>query len=81
MIFCDLPTSNGEEIAKNLGENVQYIPADVRSENDIQNLVSKISKQYGKLNVLVNCAGIAEAHPINSLNTERLQNVLMVITL
>ena len=62
MIFCDLPTSNGEGVANEIGENVTYIPADVTSETEIQNLVQEIDKKYGKLNVLVNCAGLSEAH-------------------
>lgn len=62
VVFCDLPTSNGAEVAKELGENALYIPADVTSENDVQNLVEEISKKYGKLDVLVNCAGLGDAH-------------------
>ncbi|XP_055309708.1 3-hydroxyacyl-CoA dehydrogenase type-2-like [Sitodiplosis mosellana] len=62
VVFCDLPTSNGQEIVKEIGENVHYIPADVTSETDVQNLVEEISKKYGKLDILVNCAGLADAH-------------------
>lgn len=60
VIFCDLPTSNGAEVAKELGENAHFIPADVTSETDIKNVVDEISNKYKKLNIIVNCAGIAD---------------------
>ncbi|XP_031634593.1 3-hydroxyacyl-CoA dehydrogenase type-2-like [Contarinia nasturtii] len=62
VVFCDLPTSNGANVAKELGENAHYIPADVTSEEDVQRVLSEISKNYGKLNVLVNCAGLMNAY-------------------
>lgn len=61
-MFCDLPTSNGEQVAKEIGENAHYIPADVTSETDVQNLVEEISKKFGKLDILVNCAGISNSY-------------------
>lgn len=83
-MICDLPTSNGEEVAKNLGENAFYVPADVTSEEQIQNLIDEISKKYGKLNVLVNCAGLSNAFITYNAITgkprslEDFQRVLMV---
>lgn len=62
VIICDLPTSNGNEIAKTIGSNAQFLPSDVRSSDEIDNLVNNIEKQHGKLNVLVNCAGIGNAY-------------------
>lgn len=71
VVFCDLPTSKGEEVANEIGENVTYIPADVTSETEVQNLVEQIDKKYGKLNVLVNCAGLAGAHVIYNFEAKR----------
>lgn len=84
VVFCDLPTSNGEEVANEIGENVMYIPADVTSETDIQNLAEQIDKKYGKLNVLVNCAGLADAYVTYNFEAQRAhsltdyQKVIMV---
>ncbi|XP_055309694.1 3-hydroxyacyl-CoA dehydrogenase type-2-like [Sitodiplosis mosellana] len=83
VVICDLPTSNGAEVAKNLGENAFYVPADVTSEEQIQNLVDEISKKHGKLNVLVNCAGLCNAYVTYNFKTgkprtlEDFQRVLM----
>lgn len=71
VVFCDLPTSNGAELAKKLGENAQYIPADVTSEQDIQNVISEISNKYGKLDVVVNCAGLMNAYSTYNFNKKK----------
>lgn len=58
VVICDLPKSNGDEIATEIGENVTYIPADVRSPQNIQDLMKTIQTKFGQLDLVVNCAGI-----------------------
>lgn len=85
VVICDLPTSNGEAVAKELGENALYIPADVTSETDIEHVLSEITNKHGKLDVLVNCAGLSNAFVTYNFNTNKprlladFQRVLMVI--
>lgn len=62
VVVCDLSTSNGESVAKEIGANVRFIPADVRSRTDVENLIEQISNSYGQLDVVVNCAGIRKIH-------------------
>jgi len=50
----------GQALAKELrahGGQVEFIKADVRFEKDVQNLVDKTVKQFGRLDVAVNNAG------------------------
>lgn len=61
VVICDLPTSKGAEVAKDLGENAFYVPADVTSEEQIGKAIDEIAKRYGRLDVLVNCAGLSNA--------------------
>lgn len=75
VVFCDLPTSDGEEVAKELGENAHFIPADVTSETDIQNVLSEISKKHGKLDVVVNCAGLSNAFVIYNFKTRKARSI------
>lgn len=42
----------------NDGNNVHYIKADVTQKADIHNLISKIEKEFGKLNGIIHAAGI-----------------------
>lgn len=85
VIICDLPSSNGQTVAAELGKNNQFIAADVRSKSSVQNLVQQIEKDYGKLNGVVNCAGIHTAYPLYNFKKQRgalvedFNNVLQVM--
>jgi NAD(P)-dependent dehydrogenase (short-subunit alcohol dehydrogenase family) len=57
VVIVDLPSSDGEEVAKGLGEQARFAPADVTSEQDVRAAV-ELATQLGPLSVVVNCAGI-----------------------
>ena len=50
---------DGSKYATELGANARYIKTDVTSEADGKAAVECAVKEFGALNVLVNCAGIA----------------------
>jgi len=52
---------DGSAYAKELGANARYIKTDVTAEADGRAAVELAVKEFGGLNVLVNCAGIATA--------------------
>jgi 3(or 17)beta-hydroxysteroid dehydrogenase len=47
-----------EEMAGLLGDNCEFIKLDVRSESDWEDAVGMIASKYGRLDVLINNAGI-----------------------
>jgi NAD(P)-dependent dehydrogenase (short-subunit alcohol dehydrogenase family) len=50
----------GESLAKELqklGVEAEFVLADVRKESDVQTLVEKAVRRFGRLDVAVNCAG------------------------
>lgn len=55
VILCDLPKSNGAEVAETLGSDVTFVPTDITSEDDVRNALAITQKTYGRLNVVVNC--------------------------
>ncbi|XP_037049277.1 3-hydroxyacyl-CoA dehydrogenase type-2 [Bradysia coprophila] len=61
VILCDLPSSNGGDVAKSLGDNVVFVPVDVTSETDVATAIETAKSKFGRLNVSVNCAGTAVA--------------------
>lgn len=61
VIIADLPSSNGEKVAADLGPNVLFHPTDVTSASDVQAGVQLGNEKFGEINALVNCAGIAAA--------------------
>ncbi|MDQ3646358.1 MAG: 3-hydroxyacyl-CoA dehydrogenase [Actinomycetota bacterium] len=58
VVIVDLPSSNGEVTAKELGEHVSFSPADVTATAEVQAAVDA-TDAFGGLHVLVNCAGVA----------------------
>ncbi|MFN2613801.1 MAG: SDR family NAD(P)-dependent oxidoreductase, partial [Actinomycetota bacterium] len=61
VVVVDLPSSQGETVAKEIGARARFAPADVTSEADVQNAVKTAVDEFGALHVAVNCAGIAWA--------------------
>jgi 3-hydroxyacyl-CoA dehydrogenase/3-hydroxy-2-methylbutyryl-CoA dehydrogenase len=55
--LCDLPTSDGNNVAKALGPNATFVPVNVTSEADVKAALDETKLKFGKLNILVNCAG------------------------
>ncbi|XP_072931032.1 3-hydroxyacyl-CoA dehydrogenase type-2 [Epargyreus clarus] len=64
VVICDLPNSSGQETAKQLGENAAFVPVDVTSEKDVKNALQTTLDKFGRLDVTVNCAGVATASRI-----------------
>ena len=62
--------------AKTLGAHA--VAADVANEEDCRRLVDEHRKQYGRLDVLVNSAGIGIAGPVSELPTKHLDVQLQV---
>ncbi|XP_033029025.1 3-hydroxyacyl-CoA dehydrogenase type-2 isoform X3 [Lacerta agilis] len=60
-VLVDLPKSDGESVAKSLGERCIFAPADVTSESDVKAALALAQEKFGRVDVAVNCAGIAVA--------------------
>nr|XP_005888525.1 PREDICTED: 3-hydroxyacyl-CoA dehydrogenase type-2 isoform X2 [Bos mutus] len=60
-VLLDLPNSDGETQAKKLGKSCAFAPADVTSEKDVQAALTLAREKFGRVDVAVNCAGIAVA--------------------
>lgn len=71
VVICDLPSSAGSQMVKDLGERAHYVNADVTSEADVQNLIDEVTTKFGKLDVLVNCAGRANAYITYNFNNKK----------
>jgi len=85
IVLCDLPTSKGNEVAKQLGDDkCIFAPVNVTSEKDVQDALEATKAKFGKLDNIVNCAGIGVAFKIYNFNKnlphklEDFQNVINV---
>src|SRR5882672_7205429 len=61
VVIADLQADKGEAIAKHIGQKARFAKCDVTSEADGQAAVDAALKNFGALQGLVNCAGIAIA--------------------
>jgi NAD(P)-dependent dehydrogenase (short-subunit alcohol dehydrogenase family) len=60
------------------GLDVHAVPADVREEEQIANVVARHRERYGRLDVLVNNAGIGIGAPVAEIETKRLDMQLAI---
>ncbi len=58
VIVSDINDSQGLLVAKEIGGDCFYLHLDVKEEDDWKKAISTILKKFGKLNILVNNAGI-----------------------
>ena len=59
--ILDLGRSKGAEVAKSLGDAAQFCEADVANEAQVQAAVDATVAKFGRVSVVVNCAGIGTA--------------------
>ena len=61
VVIADLQPEKGQALAQSLGKQARFLRTDVTSEDDGKAAVALALKEFGALNGLVNCAGIAVA--------------------
>lgn len=59
-VILDIQVDRGEALVKELGGNVIFANADVTKEEDVQAAIKKTIDAFGGINVVVNCAGVAD---------------------
>ncbi|MGW4804552.1 SDR family NAD(P)-dependent oxidoreductase [Kitasatospora sp. NPDC004272] len=60
VVLLDLPTSNGEAVAAELGERAHFVPGDVRDAEAVARAVATAADR-APLRITVNCAGLGKA--------------------
>ena len=58
VVFGDVLDDLGEVVAKDLGDAAHYLHLDVRKEDEWQAAVAEAESRYGKLDILINNAGV-----------------------
>jgi short-subunit dehydrogenase len=70
-----------DEVQKEIeqaGGEALAVPADVRNEDDVQNAVDRTLREWGRIDVLVNNAGVAYLGALSDLRTEQLREIVDV---
>lgn len=76
--FSDVLTAEGESLAKELGSAVRFMEHDVGDEARWAAVVDETTGAFGRLDILVNTAGIAAFHHIADLPVEEYLRVFHV---
>jgi NAD(P)-dependent dehydrogenase (short-subunit alcohol dehydrogenase family) len=79
--LCDVNAGVGAEVAHAIetgGGRAIYVPCDVSKASDIDSALAATLKTFGRVDVLVNNAGIGDTDPASSLSLETFQGVLDV---
>ena len=63
---------------RDTGGEVAYIPTDVRRRDDLSALVKLAGERFGKLDVLVNNAGVMPISPLDDLRVEEWEEMIDV---
>ena len=75
VLIADVAHDRGEALAKQLGADAAFNPTDVTSEADAQRSVIRATELFGRVDGLINCAGIAPAERVvGKLGPHRLES-------
>jgi len=57
-VIIDVDAEKGEKLASNIGANAIFVKTDITSETDVRQAIQKAVEIFGKINVVINCAGV-----------------------
>ena len=81
LMLCDLNGEAAQKLASSLdpsGRRALAQRVDVTAEGEVQAVVDKAVEHFGRIDVLVNCAGIIKHVPIDQMSLEDFESVLRV---
>ncbi len=67
VVICDV-SERGADLARELGERVCFVRADVTDGGQVQKAVDEAAQRFGGLHAAINCAGIATAERVIGRN-------------
>src|SRR5688572_3009387 len=59
--ICDLQEEKGKKMESDSNSKIKFIKCDITNEDSVKSMIEKISKEQGRLDVVINSAGIAAA--------------------
>ena len=76
VLFGDLQEAKGKAFADKLGASVVFLPMDVRVEGDFVQAVAAAQDRWGRLDCLVNNAGLGVFAPVDEISPEAWAEVI-----
>ncbi|MEH6939123.1 glucose 1-dehydrogenase [Bacillus sp. JJ664] len=77
--IADLDEEKGIYVQQHIeidGGKASFFYTNVKKEDDLKNLIQNVMNTYGKIDILINNAGIAKFKPLFELSTEEFDDVI-----
>lgn len=74
----DTETPSTYEVIKDAGGSALYLETDVTDAGQVDRAVGKTIEAYGKIDILVNCAGVFIRNPITDVSDEEWDKVMNI---
>src|SRR5919106_242341 len=78
VVVADILEAEGKEVAKTIGDAARFVKLDVTSEREWESAVAFAEREFGKLNLLVNNAGISGTYTADLTSTEAWDRVMEI---
>jgi NAD(P)-dependent dehydrogenase (short-subunit alcohol dehydrogenase family) len=78
VLVADVLEAEGKDVAKAIGDAARFVKLDVTNEAEWQTAVAFAEREFGKLNILVNNAGISGTYQPDLTNTEAWDRVMNI---
>ncbi|MDQ3106728.1 MAG: glucose 1-dehydrogenase [Actinomycetota bacterium] len=78
VVISDILDVEGEIVAKDIGDAVHFVHHDVTSETDWERAVAETTDAFGRLDVLVNNAGVFRITPLATTSAEDFLSVIRI---
>ena len=78
VIIADFDDKTGTATADKLGGQCSFVKTDVSNEESVKELVKSVKEQHGRIDVLVNNAGILQDQTLEKMDEEQFDRVIQV---
>lgn len=76
--IVDYDKQQGEKIEAELGENVAFFAVDVSKLGDVKEMVEQVVDRFGKIDILINNAGITRDATLVKMSEEDFEKVIQI---
>ena len=78
VVLADIDADNGQALAKEMGPNAAFVVLDVTMEDQWISAFEEIDARHGRMDVLVNCAGITTYGSVEEVTLDAFRHELDV---
>ena len=78
VVVADILEAEGKDVAKAIGDAARFVKLDVTNEGEWQTAVAAAEREFGKLHILVNNAGISGTYTSDLTSTDAWDKVMSI---